>query len=523
MSKLFDSLKLILFMFLIISLILLEFDYLTAEKNDDSLKLPPFFLKNEGQIDPRVKYYEWINSIMFTEEGIFFYLFSDKNKTPMKLEFIDSEKEKKFSGEEKINTKVNYFIGDDDSSWIRDIKGYRQVHCKNIYSNIDIQFNAEDDQVYLQIIVKPGGDTTDIKLSFDAIDFLEINEKGLLAIGVKNKKYILKKPLFFQDIKGETSIISGDFYIFDKKTFGFRAAKHNRKFPLIIKQVLIEKAYFDKKIKEIIAKKISDNSGNIYITGCVAVESLYHAAKNPIGKSSEDAIVIKLLSTPSSLMYLLFLGGSSRDYGVSISTDSSGNIYITGDTSSKDFPIRNAFQKNHEGGGTDVFITKINALGDDLAYSTYIGGSNHDIATDITIDNKSNAYITGSTKSINFPTKNPFQPQKGGYYDAFVVKTNEYGNSLVYSTYLGGNNWDAGFHIKTDDEGNAFVTGCTKSLNFPLKDPVYSEYNERQETFANMINNSGNELIYSTYLPINGNDCRSDKPMKLFENLYLRQ
>lgn len=522
MSKFFDSLKLILFIFLIISLILLEFDYMNAEKNDDSLKLPPFFLKNEGQIDPGVKYYEWMNSILFTEEGIFFYLCNDKNKIPVKLEFIDSKKESKFSGEEKINTKVNYFIGDNDSSWIRDIKGYRKVHCNNIYSNIDIEFNAEDDQVYLQIIVKPEADITDIKLSFDAIDFLGINEKGLLTIGVKNKKYIFKKPIFFQNIKGKTSIISGDFYILDKKSFGFRIAKRDRKFPLIIKQVLIEKAYFDRKIKEIITKRISDNSKNIYITGCVAIESLYHAVNNSIGKNSDDAIVIKLHSKPSSLMYLLFLGGSSRDYGVSISTDSLGNIYLTGDTSSKDFPVRNAFQKNYKGGGTDVFITKINTSGDDLTYSTYIGGSNHDIATDITIDNKRNAYVTGSTKSLDFPTKNPFQPQKGGYYDAFVVKTNEYGTSLIYSTYLGGDNWDAGFHIKADDEGNIFVTGCTKSLNFPLKDPVYSEYDESKKAFANMFNYSGNELIYSTYLPLNSNDCRSVKPMELFEDLYFK-
>jgi hypothetical protein len=531
MRGIFVALKSGLFFFLVISLIHTESAYLNAEKtemisrdphNDLNIKLPAIFIKNEGQINEQVKYYEWISSTLFLQEGVFFSLYEGKNKAQVKLNFINSGKESEILGENRLDGKVSYFIGNNDSAWKRNIPAYRALLYKNIYRNIDMQFHAGNGQVYYHIIVKPGADLSDIKFSFDAVDLLNVNDKGLLTIEVQGKKFMLKKPFFYQDIRGKRVKISGDFHLFDKKTCGFQTAKYDRKQPLNINQVLIDTTYFGRKFKEMIRKRTSDNSGNTYITGGTAPDSLFWKGSLSIQECLEDAIVMKLHTIYNSLIYLIYIGGSSRDWGVSISADNSGNIYLTGDTSSKDFPIRNAFQRNYEGGGTDVFITKINASGDDLVYSTYLGGSNHDNAADIAIDNESNAYVTGTTKSINFPTQNSLQPQSGGYYDAFVAKINESGKALIYSTYLGGNSWDAGFHIKTDDEGNAFIEGCTKSVNFPLKNPLHADYSGGQDAFAVKINLSGNDLIYSTYLGSSGKDCRSDKAMDLFENLYFK-
>ncbi len=507
------------FVLIIISLILSEFDCLNAEQNDNSdIKLQPLFIKNEGQMDSHIKYYEWMSNTIFTEQGIFFCLNENKNIISVRLQFMNSEKDSKICGENRLKGKANYFIGNDVSLWKRNIPVYRTVTYRNIYKNIDIQFSAEDNEIYLQIILKPGANIEDIKFSFNDVDMLSLNEKGLLIISKDNRKFTINKPSFYQDIKGEKVNISGGFYIINIKTIGFRVDKYKRKLPLIVKQEFIGTTYFLKRFKETFTKITTDKSGNDYITGCTSPDSFPISVGLPIENITKDAVVMKFQKLSKSFIYLIFIGGGSRECGVSISIDDSGNLYLIGDTSSKDFPILNAFQQKYEGGENDIFITKINPSGDNLIYSTFLGGSNHDNAADIAIDNKRNAYVTGSTKSTNFPTQNPIQPQKGEYYDAFITKINESGKALIYSTYLGGNSWDAGFHIRVDDEGNAFVTGCTKSSNFPLKNSEHIAYSGQQEAFASIINPLGNDLVYSAFLDGYGKYCSSERSMDLIKN-----
>lgn len=185
-----------------------------------------------------------------------------------------------------------------------------------------------------------------------------------------------------------------------------------------------------------------------------------------------DAFVTKLNGDGTRLVYSTYLGGTGNDIGKGITVDPVGNAYITGSTASTDFPTKHPLQPTFGGGGEDAFVTKLNATGDVLVYSTYLGGKDSngfgDSGNSIAVNAAGNVYVTGSTASTDFPTTNPLQSAfGGGDEDAFVTKLSAAGDTLTYSTYLGGSGIDAGFRLAVDASGNAYVAGWTTSVNFP--------------------------------------------------------
>jgi len=212
-----------------------------------------------------------------------------------------------------------------------------------------------------------------------------------------------------------------------------------------------------------------DSSGNAYATGVTdsadfPVANAFQAANG----GSEDSFIAKLNPTGSGLVYSTYLGGSARETTTGIVVDAIGNAYTSGTTNSGNFPTAIPFQ-GANGGSYDAFVAKMNPLGSGLLYSTYLGGSGDEEGEAIAVDAIGNAYITGYTSSTNFPTVNPIQAANAGGLDVFVTKMNLLGNALVYSTYLGGSNNDIGYGIALDalSNPNAYVTGLTASANFP--------------------------------------------------------
>ena len=157
------------------------------------------------------------------------------------------------------------------------------------------------------------------------------------------------------------------------------------------------------------------------------------------------------------LVYSTYLGGSDLDQGLGIAVNSSGNAYVTGTTSSTNFPTASPIQST-KGTGTDAFVTKINAAGSALVYSTYLGGNGNDKEA-IAVDAAGNAYITGAAKSTNFPTVGPIQAVMGGAADVFATKINAAGSALVYSTYIGGSQFDQGLGIAVDRPATLMLAG----------------------------------------------------------------
>ena len=208
----------------------------------------------------------------------------------------------------------------------------------------------------------------------------------------------------------------------------------------------------------------------------------------------------KLVIDPLVLLYSTYLGGNSRDHVEGIAVDTNGCAYITGETESTDFPLKNHYMTDPGDNYCDVFITKFSTDGQSLIYSTYLGGSYWDRGEGIAVDANKCAYITGQTWSENFPLQNNIMSyQCNG--DAFLTKLSTDGQSLVYSTYLGGSSVDSGSSIAVDANGFAYITGQTWSENFPLQNPFIS-CQEKNDTsaFVTKFSADGQSLVYSTYL-----------------------
>ncbi len=201
-------------------------------------------------------------------------------------------------------------------------------------------------------------------------------------------------------------------------------------------------------------------------------------------------------------MFSTYLGGSGADSAAAIAVDASGDAFVTGSTSSTNFPTYPTstppFQAAY-GGNTDAFVTELSSNGTSLVYSSYLGGGGLDSGNGISVDTAGNAYVTGSTQSIDFPTVGPVQATNAGSSDVFVAKVNFGGTALVYSTYLGGSQADVGQAIKVDSSGNAYITGYTFSLDFPTHNPLQGTNAGPPDAFVAELNAAGSALTFSTF------------------------
>ena len=250
-----------------------------------------------------------------------------------------------------------------------------------------------------------------------------------------------------------------------------------------------------------------DDQGSAYIAG--------DAGKGFPGDpftNSGHVFVVKIDAAGTAILYSMFLGGNSFEQATDIAVDSAHNVYVVGNTFSTDFPVLNPAQPIKGGGSSnqnDAFVTKINADGSALVYSTYLGGSKTDEASGIALDDLGNAYITGMTQSaLDFPIENAYQPTYGGERgDAFVTKLSEAGNEFVYSTFLGGNDDENYFSghgpyagIAVDSTYHAYVTGYTCSANFPMIASFVNSNVGSCYAYVTRLNAAGNSLFYSTLI-----------------------
>lgn len=202
-------------------------------------------------------------------------------------------------------------------------------------------------------------------------------------------------------------------------------------------------------------------------------------------------------------VYSTYLGGNNEDLAFSIALDNQGNAVVAGSTSSPDFPLVSPMQSTVR--GRDIFLLKVNNTGTAVLSSTYLGGTNTDVAYSVAVDNQNFSYLTGHTRSINLPIVGGFQPNNRGLEDAFVFKIAPAGNAIVYSSYLGGSaaglgDGDFGYTIAVDESGSVYITGETTSNDFPVLNALQPVRGGGRDAFLTRINPAGNALVFSTYI-----------------------
>jgi len=449
-------------------------------------------------------------------------------------------------GLDELPGRSNFFIGNDPKKWRTNVPSYAQVKYEGVYPGVDLVYYPNQQQLEYDFVVAPGTDPDQVKLSFTGADGIRIDAaSGDLVLKVGDDEVRFRKPAVYQPTvaavderrrrsqSAATAELDGTFVLASNNLVAFRVAGYDPKRALLIDPVLSYSTYLGGSGDDFGWGIAVDSSGNAYVTG--GTDSTDFPTANPFQAtcdgcapyaSGPDAFVAKLNAAGSALVYSTYLGGSGVDYGLGIAVDSSGNAYVTGQTSSTDFPTVNPFQATNHG-GYDAFVAKLNAAGSALVYSTYLGGSNNDWDQGIAVDSSGNAYVTGQTSSTDFPTVNPFQATNKAAIGttAFVSKLNSTGSALVYSTYLGGSSQDFGIGIAVDSSGDAYVTGYTYSTDFPTANALQATCDNcsltAPDAFVAKLNSVGSALVYSTYLGGSGLDEGSGITVDSSGNAYV--
>jgi hypothetical protein len=391
-----------------------------------------------------------------------------------------------------------------------------------VYREIDLAYYGNGRQLEYDFIVAPGVDPGVITLAFGSADALAVSTEGDLVLQTRGGELRLRKPLIYQEVGGAKRSVPGGYVVKGERAVGFQVAAYDQTIPLIIDPVLVYSTYLG-GLGEDNGSGIAADATGIYLAGLTASPDFpTTGSAYQVGQVGDyDAFVTKLNPAGTALIYSTYLGGTGTDYGQALAVDAAGNAYVTGLTGSTDFPTTGSAYQGTFGGGifippfevaSDAFLTKLNASGSDLLYSTYLGGTLTDLALGVALDASGNAYVTGRTASTDFPVGGaPFQGTSGGGRDAFVVKLNPLASgtaSLVYATYLGGSGDDGGNGIVVDGSGNATVAGRTDSTDFPMGigTPFQSTNGGGFDAFAARLDPAGSTLLYATYLGGTGDD-----------------
>ncbi|MCP4580430.1 MAG: hypothetical protein GY839_02350 [candidate division Zixibacteria bacterium] len=426
-----------------------------------------------------------------------------KESIVIRAKLIGANRDAEIIGEDRLSHNCNYFYGNEPSKWRTSVPNYSSITYKDIYPGIDLNYHGNGRVMKYDFIVHPGADISQIQIRYEGSDNLSITPSGDLEATTLFGPIHENIPLVYQEKGSSRREITGRYAIREPGMFGFEVDDYDSALTLVIDPELVYSTYLGGNGFDYSYSIAVDGNRCAYITG--ETYSSNFPTENPYQPDQSDdldAFVTKLSTSGNSLVYSTYLGGSNRDRGYGIAVDDSGCAYVTGFTESTDFPTENPYHTNRD--TVDAFVTKLSAAGDSLIYSTYLGGNDDDYGYGVAVDSWGCAYVIGHTASSNFPTLNPYQTDQGDD-DLFITKLSALGNSLIYSTYLGGNNRERGDGIAVDGNGCAYVTGETRSGDFPTEN-AYQTDQADDDAFVTKFSASGSSLIYSTYLGGNGLD-----------------
>ena len=481
-------------------------------------KLPLTFVVNEGQVDPAVRFVSRAQrSTLFLtpSEAVLSLRGKEEKQAVVRWTMAGGNRNPRVLGESPLPTKSNYFRGNDASKWRTDVPNYAQVRYEGVYPGIDVLYRGNERQIEYDFVIAPKANPGRIRMAFQGAQSMTLGNDGQLILRTAAGDLVQPRPYVYQELNGRRQTIDGRYALRGKNEVGFVLGRYDRSRPLVIDPVLAWSTYLGGTIEDLGYAIAVDGSGNTYITGTAGSSDF--PTVNPIQGTKAydwDVFVAKINAAGTALVYSTFLGGNGwNEYGLGIAVDSSGNAYVTGATNATDFPgvTGGSIQPTFGGTGSnrDAFATRINAAGNAIDWSTYLGGTGDEIAYGIAADSSGNCYVVSATGSstLSFIDGGALQPSSNGNGDAFVVKIDSSG-AKVYATFLGGSGGDGGLSIVADGSGNAWVAGVTGSTDFPgvTGSSLQPANAGNGDLFLAKLNSGGTSLVYATYLGTSGDD-----------------
>ncbi|TFG05717.1 hypothetical protein EU538_11165, partial [Candidatus Thorarchaeota archaeon] len=403
-------------------------------------------------------------------------------------------------GELPTGSTTNYLYGNDASKWKTGVQDCSVLRYPEIYPGIDLVYKIQNGNLKYEFVVSPHADPDIIRLDYVDAESIELDDD--VAVAVRHGQKISDSGLQVFQKNGQIRV-GCQFSMYIGRYVGFNLDDYDRSKQLIIDPVWVPYSTFLGGASTDTGESIAVEGAYIYITGSTVSAgfptiSAYDESYN----GNRDCFVTKLASDGQSLVYSTFLGGSDREYGLSIAVED-GYAYVTGYTLSSDYPVANGYDSTLNG-SFDCFVTKLATDGQSLVYSTFLGGSNDDVGEGISVEDGI-AHVIGNTRSTDFPLVNAYNSTSSLYYDCFVAKFAGDGQSLLYSTFLGGKVGSYGYAI-TVDSGYPYITGSTSSTDFPMVNAYDSTHNGFDDCFVTKLASDGQSLVYSTFVGGNHDD-----------------
>ena len=428
--------------------------------------VPLSFETNAGQSPSDVKYLmrseAFTLSLTATEAVL--HVQGQKPST-VRITYVGANPSARVLGQGQQARHTNYYEGHDTDQWITDVRHYARVRYEDVYPGIDLTYYINEGELEFDWIVAPGTDPNLIDMRFDGADSVTLDDRGDLIVSTAAGEIKVRSPRTYQEVGGKRRHVESQYRL-DDGHVRFEVAPYDSTRPLVIDPVL---------------------AVSTYLGGA------------PGGGGREN-------------------GREDGDETVwAVAVDGNGNIYVGGRSASPTFPLENSLFPF--GPGFSLIVSKFDPTGSTLIYSTYLpGGPGHQEVLDMFAEPDGNLYLTGFTRSTDFPTTgDAVQPTKSGGPDAFVMQLDPTG-SIVFSTFLGGGSFDLGLGIATDGRGHVHVAGGTGSDDFPLANPLQPSFGGgggllpglEFDAFVAELDAAGERLVYSTYLGGSGDDTAFD-------------
>lgn len=391
------------------------------------------------------------------------------------------------------------FLNTSSTNLWRSAQDYRILTYDAIYPGVTLRYIGSYSGLKSEYHLEAFHDAREIRLQYSGATSINLDGVGNLLIHSLHGVVTEGKPNAYQVIRSQTRDVECAYVLNTDGTLGFSVGAHDPKAKLIIDPQIRFSTYFGGGRNDVITGLSLDSQGFLYLCGWTeSIDLLTATPLQGVNAGSVDAFVAKLSQDGRTLIYATYIGGSGQDLATAIKVDNNNSAYVTGWTTSSNFPVRNALQPVLHG-ARNAFVFKLNASGSDFVYSTYLGGSGSDSSNGLDLDASGAAYIAGETTSRDFPVSVPAQRALRGFQNAFVAKLRADGSGLTYSTYLGGTGSEQAFGIAVRN-GEAYITGWTSSVDFPVVSPFQAYNNGGQDGFITKLNSAGSALSYSSYI-----------------------